>query len=94
VQLNVVQMTAADVCSVCRESLGGPTEHGGPSTIWMLPCGHHFHVECVQPWFLRHQTCPNCRTEVTVEGLEAAHQTLAKARKAVRRHACRIVFPF
>ena len=26
-----------------------------------LPCGHHYHEECINTWFDRKNTCPNCR---------------------------------
>ena len=33
-----------------------------------LPCAHRFHVECVDPWFARHTSCPTCKADIR-EGL-------------------------
>ena len=30
----------------------------------LLPCGHCYHAECVDPWLLRSNTCPVCRSNV------------------------------
>ena len=78
------QLTSAaapdSICSVCRDVLFDATS--GASEMWSLPCGHDFHVACIQPWFIKHHACPNCRTEVTVEAIDAAQKTLASMRKA------------
>ncbi|KAH7418303.1 hypothetical protein BKA64DRAFT_654126 [Cadophora sp. MPI-SDFR-AT-0126] len=40
-------------CSICTESMGGSQD------IRQLPCKHHFHMECITPWFdKRKMTCP------------------------------------
>jgi len=58
---------ADDICSVCRDELLADA-----GAIWSLPCGHFFHPDCIQPWFVKHHTCPLCRMEVTVEAIDAA----------------------
>ena len=30
-----------------------------------LPCGHHYHKECVDEWLLMNATCPTCRLSIT-----------------------------
>ena len=40
------------VCSICFENA---TE--------TIPCGHHFHAECIKPW-LKYNSCPVCRAVI------------------------------
>ena len=37
--------------------------------VFFLPCGHHFHVDCIMPWFNKSHKCPNCRYDLN-EGEE------------------------
>ena len=32
--------------------------------VFFLPCSHHFHIECVLPWFNKSHKCPNCRYDL------------------------------
>ncbi|QDZ24835.1 RING-type domain-containing protein [Chloropicon primus] len=45
-------------CSVCMEAF----EEG--DRIRELPCGHMFHLECVDEWLKLHPSCPICREDV------------------------------
>ena len=49
-------------CPTCLEILtSGSTNH----TV-STPCGHLFHVNCVQGWIARgNQTCPQCRSDTS-----------------------------
>lgn len=55
-----------DVCSICQE------EYLSKQLIRVLPrCGHRYHVECVDQWFLtsnqtnrRQASCPLCNTKI------------------------------
>lgn len=55
-----------DVCSICQE------EYVSKQLIRVLPrCGHRYHVECVDQWFLtsnrakqRQALCPLCKASV------------------------------
>lgn len=43
-------------CAVCIESIELN------SKVTVLPCGHHFHHECILPWLTERQaTCPLCK---------------------------------
>lgn len=42
-------------CVICREDM----ESGKK-----LPCGHIFHLKCIQDWLSQQQVCPTCRAEI------------------------------
>ena len=46
-------------CSICLDTIS-------PSTIHHIGCqgDHVFHKACINAWFLNHDTCPMCRSEV------------------------------
>jgi len=43
-----------EICPICISELG--TER-----TFVLPCLHHLHVNCLEPWLENHSTCPVCR---------------------------------
>ena len=53
-------------CPTCFELLtSGSTNH----TV-TTPCGHLFHINCVQGWIARgNQTCPQCRSDISNDKL-------------------------
>ena len=53
-------------CPTCFEPLtSGSTNH----TV-TTPCGHLFHINCVQGWIARgNQTCPHCRSDISNDKL-------------------------
>jgi hypothetical protein len=34
--------------------------------IYKLGCGHIFHCDCFEPWVKRNDSCPNCRSKLTL----------------------------
>ena len=44
------------VCSVCLEQFD--------TQAVQLPCHHFFHKDCIEEWFLKQHSCPNCRNTV------------------------------
>ncbi|CAL1370695.1 unnamed protein product [Linum trigynum] len=49
--------TTASCCSICL------ADYKNTDVLRLLPdCGHLFHLKCVDPWLLKHPTCPVCRT--------------------------------
>lgn len=58
-----------DVCAVCLDGFG--TEE-----VRQLPCGHEFHLECVDPWLLtKKRKCPVCKGDI-VKGSEEERKSL------------------
>jgi len=51
------------MCSICMEEL--------EKTVCKFECGHLFHTKCAKEWYLKSDTCANCRQEVKrVEAIE------------------------
>jgi len=49
----------SDFCTICQEN------YEPQSTIKILPCGHFFHCECIEPWLLNcSNLCPICRKRI------------------------------
>ncbi|KAI8869285.1 hypothetical protein GQ42DRAFT_123983 [Ramicandelaber brevisporus] len=74
-------------CSICLD------EYSVGDFMRILPCGHRFHVECIDVWLSRSVTCPNCKMDVRTEEeimeystrcqqIEAEHRTMIAARGA------------
>lgn len=40
-------------CSICLEEKG--------RIIRELSCGHKYHIDCIEKWFCKKNSCPNCR---------------------------------
>ena len=45
-------------CSVCRENF----EY--VDITRQLACEHIFHINCIDTWFTKNKTCPECRCEI------------------------------
>ncbi|GAB2282628.1 hypothetical protein Dimus_017167 [Dionaea muscipula] len=45
-------------CVICQE------DYDGREDVGKLPCGHHFHLDCIKPWLLRKNSCPICKAPV------------------------------
>ena len=53
-------------CPTCLE----PLSSGSINYTVSTPCGHLFHMNCVQSWISRgNQTCPQCRRNISKEKL-------------------------
>lgn len=48
----------SDNCAVCLE----PFNHN--QCLRVLPCGHEYHRDCVDPWLVLHHTCPLCKRSI------------------------------
>ena len=52
-QIQALPIGGSGLCSICIDMVEG----GGR----LLPCGHAFHRECIDPWLAGKATCPNCK---------------------------------
>ncbi|KAH9247051.1 hypothetical protein BASA81_015403 [Batrachochytrium salamandrivorans] len=43
-------------------------------TVRTLPCFHHFHPDCCDPWFLHKATCPLCQTSISAALLSSPNK--------------------
>jgi len=48
----------SELCSICFEQTD--------SKKYRLPCNHMFHVDCIEPWISKMNTCPVCRAEISL----------------------------
>ncbi|XP_042027274.1 putative RING-H2 finger protein ATL21A [Salvia splendens] len=55
------QDTALMCCSICLEEY-----HGKDRVRSLGQCGHLFHAECIDQWLLKSNSCPICRTPLSV----------------------------
>jgi hypothetical protein len=52
---------AAFDCVVCMDTVTFPRLRGD---YMVTPCGHIFHVDCLQPWLAQKLECPTCRLQL------------------------------
>lgn len=50
------EILEADTCIICRDLLVEGSKK--------LACSHILHTECLRSWFIHHQSCPTCRSDV------------------------------
>ena len=43
------------ICSICMEEIQ-PNQ-----IVRVLNCGHQYHHQCIDKWFIQHKSCPYCR---------------------------------
>ncbi|CAG9313394.1 unnamed protein product [Blepharisma stoltei] len=56
----------AFICSVCLEDLQVREK------VRIMPCGHRFHLRCIDIWLMRQSNCPNCKRNLRLRSSESA----------------------
>lgn len=64
----VSSSTMEEECAICFECRSGPL---------VLPCGHSFCADCVEPWLRRCGLCPMCRAELRPPGPPSSRSSMA-----------------
>jgi E3 ubiquitin-protein ligase RNF115/126 len=59
-------------CSVCKD------EFEIKQIIKKIPCKHHFHSECIMPWFKNRNSCPVCRFELPTDDEDYENSKIKK----------------
>ena len=57
-----------ELCSICLSQF----ESEPARLVRRTPCGHYFHVECIDRWLLTEATCPLCKVAIGAWEVEAA----------------------
>lgn len=45
-------------CAICLKA------YQKGQKVFFLACKHHFHIDCLKPWFDKNHVCPNCRFNI------------------------------
>jgi hypothetical protein len=54
----VVKEDPNRMCAICLKA------YVKGNKVFFLGCKHHFHIDCLKPWFEKNHICPNCRFNV------------------------------
>lgn len=62
-------------CVVCLNYVPEDSISSPKRFLKKLPCGHVFHVRCINQWLVKHISCPTCRQMVYLPCPAPADQT-------------------
>ena len=77
-------------CPVCTDALFDCDENDEKKElettplVMEMPCGHHYHAECLTQWLKRSNQCPMCRYELDTDD-EIYNQKVAHVRNQERQ---------
>ncbi len=60
----------SESCSICID------EYEQNHSLKKLPCGHRFHIKCIDEWLRISNSCPNCKAEIPRENIVPDNQNL------------------
>jgi len=60
----------SEACSICID------EFEQDQTLRKLPCGHRFHIKCIDEWLKISNSCPNCKAEIPRTNLTTGPQQI------------------
>ena len=89
-----VPETDTHACSICQDDIelddSGRFSLNKGDKYLKLPCkgGHMFHKECVEPWLVEKDTCPNCREKLSGESVTSGPKPHCVQRARDRMGEC------
>ncbi|VVU94534.1 Ring finger domain [seawater metagenome] len=70
-----INVNYCDSCSICLDEF----QEGDIAVI--LPCHHIFHKDCLEPWLLKENSCPNCRINGKISIDQLSQQEIERQEK-------------
>ena len=56
-------------CIICL------TSYQANDTVRQLPCGHAFHIQCIDQWLQQSVLCPICKTSLAIDGSTGGNES-------------------
>uniref|UniRef100_A0A8D0GQV3 E3 ubiquitin-protein ligase ZNRF3 n=1 Tax=Sphenodon punctatus TaxID=8508 RepID=A0A8D0GQV3_SPHPU len=85
--LDTLSSSSTSDCAICLEKYMDGEE------LRVIPCTHRFHKKCVDPWLLRHHTCPHCRHNIIEQKKGTPGPAYVESTNPVRSRQQRVILP-